>query len=286
MTEVFREVRRVLKPDGILWLNLGDCYNAYNGGAGPSSSISRGAATTERPRLESGFGLRTKNLKPKDLVGIPWRVAFALQDDGWYLRRDIIWHKPNPMPESVTDRCTSSHEYIFMFTMSERYYYDAEAIKEPSSLGTHPRRPNNGNGEGSWNGSSFNTKKTGVNGMGRNQSTESRKLAKAGSGIKNNSSFDQAMNVMPETRNKRSVWTISTQPYAEAHYATFPEWIPEICIKAGSKPGDIVLDPFFGSGTVGMVAERLNRRWVGIDLGYQEMQGRRMNNVQKQLHYH
>lgn len=177
---------------------------------------------------------------------MPWRVALALQEDGWYLRSDIIWHKPNPMPESVTDRPTSSHEYIFLLTKSERYFYDHEAIKEPadpknSRDTTTSRRGNNSPDTGFVNGRHFTD------------------------------------------RNKRSVWTISTRCYPGAHYATFPEEIPELCIKAGSRPGDLVLDPFFGSGTVGRVAERLNRRWIGCDLGYQDLQAKRLSDIQREL---
>ncbi len=201
MVAVFREVRRVLRADGTLWLNIGDSYNAYNGGAGPGSKLSK-IQTEARPRLESGYGLRFKGLKPKDLVGIPWRLAFALQADGWYLRSDIIWSKPNPMPESVTDRPTKAHEYLFLLTKSPRYFYDADAIREPHSPdgrlktvhdhvtpNSHPNYDSVGNGNERWpNGG----------------------------------------------RNKRSVWEIATEAYPDAHFATFPQALVEPCIKAGT----------------------------------------------------
>lgn len=203
MVEVFREVRRVLRSDGTLWLNLGDSYNAYNGGAGPSSSLSRGAQTTERPKLPSGYGLRYKGLKPKDLVGIPWRVAFALQADGWYLRSDIIWAKPNPMPESVRDRPTKAHEYVFLLSKSERYYYDAEAVKEPAQH------------EVVAQGCLGAVGVTGRNDAPKKARSHSRPNPDA-------------------TRNARSVWTIATRPYHGAHFATFPPELAERCIRAGT----------------------------------------------------
>jgi DNA modification methylase len=239
MIQVFGSVRRVLRDDGTLWLNLGDSYNAYNGGAGPSSKLSRGAQTTQRPHLPSGFGLKVKSAKPKDLLGIPWRVAFALQADGWYLRSDIIWHKPNPMPESVTDRPTSAHEHIFLFAKSERYFYDADAVKEAAEM-TPQRRltPTN-----------FGRKN--VDGRKDNNGTLET-IADPGRQY--------------DTRNLRNVWTVATQPYSGAHFATFPPALIEPCIKAGSRPGDTVLDPFGGAGTTGLVADRLGRDAVLIEL--------------------
>jgi len=230
MVDVFRHVRRVLRDDGTLWLNIGDTYNAYNGGAGPSSSLSQNQSE-QRPRLASGYGLQAKSLKPKDLVGIPWMLAFALRADGWWLRQDIIWSKPNPMPESVRDRCTKAHEYLFLLSKSERYWYDQEAIAEPVIKGGA--------------GSTFTEGKTGVNGMGRVSLVER----------------DEG-----DTRNRRSVWHIATAPFPEAHFATFPPALVEPCILAGSREGDVVLDPFIGSGTTAMVARNLGRRAIGIDL--------------------
>jgi DNA modification methylase len=233
MVKVFHEVKKVLRDDGTLWLNLGDSY--IGGGRGWQYCKED---SLQNAHIKAGvkYGKPTgkiKGLKSKDLVGIPWRVAFALQSDGWYLRQDIIWHKPNPMPESVTDRCTKSHEYIFLLSKSSKYYYDKDAIAEPCNY------PN----EGKWGGD--------------NKGYDGDKTMKA----RNLLSYKNG-----ETRNKRSVWPISLQPYKEAHFAVFPEKLPEICIKAGSKKGDIVLDPFFGSGTTGYVAQRLDRAWLGIEL--------------------
>lgn len=190
---IFSEVRRVLRQDGVFWLNIGDGYTSGNRGWRAPDKKNPARAMSVRPDTPDG-------LKPKDLLGIPWRLAFALQDDGWYLRADIVWNKPNAMPESVKDRPTRAHEYLFMFTKDERYYYDREAIVEPNG------------------------------------------------------------------RNCRSVWNINTQGFAGAHFATFPPKLVEPCIKAATRPRDYVLDPFFGSGTVGLVAQELNRRYVGIEL--------------------
>ncbi len=193
LTIVFREVRRVLKDDGLFWLNIGDGYTSGNRGWRAPDKKNPARAMDVRPPTPEG-------LKPKDLMGIPWRLAFALQDDGWFLRADVVWHKPNAMPESVKDRPTRSHEYLFMFSKAERYYYDREAVLE-------------GNG-----------------------------------------------------RNRRTVWDIHTQGFGGAHFATFPTKLIEPCVRASSRPGDRILDPFFGSGTVGVVAQQLNRHYVGIEL--------------------
>ena len=226
MVNVFREVKRVLRDDGTLWLNLGDSY-AGSGSPGGDFRDGKGGDSYLRPYNRKGNGL-----KPKDLCGIPWRVAFALQADGWYLRQDIIWAKPNPMPESVNDRCTKSHEYIFMLTKSAKYYYDIDAIREPfESEDTSPRKSGIGHG--------LNRKDRGV---GREFFGNEK------------------------GRNKRSVWTIPTKPFAEAHFAVFPPDLIIPCILAGCPEGGIVLDPFFGSGTTGVVAKRLLRNVIGIDL--------------------
>jgi DNA modification methylase len=252
LVAVFGEVRRVLRDDGVLWLNLGDSY-ASTGRSDQSKSPkgTNGQILGKSGREVIWSNDRNENfswtlpggIKPKDLVGIPWRVAFALQAGGWYLRQDIIWAKPNPMPESVTDRCTKAHEYIFMLTKSARYFYDAEAMKEPAKVGDC--------------GSSFTKGKTG-----------NKNLTPVGAQERVDDGF----------RNRRSVWTITTRPYSEAHFATFPPEIPEICIRASSKPGDTVLDPFAGSCTVGWVAKALNREFIGIELNpeYVAMGKRRM----------
>lgn len=319
MVEVFREVRRVLRSDGTCWLNLGDSYNAYNGNRGDTGSTLEGRRQhlVGRPHVPSGSGLTAPGLKSKDLVGIPWRVAFALQEDGWYLRSDIVWSKPNPMPESVTDRPTKSHEYVFLLTKSSRYFYDVDAIREPHSPDgrkktvhehrtddSHPNYDHMGTGNERWpNGG----------------------------------------------RNKRTVWTIATESYSDAHFATFPQALVEPCIKAGTseygvcvgcgapwqrlteveydavgrttngprsderkhkeygtagfaqrlerstktvgwepscgctgpREAAIVLDPFMGSGTTALVARRLGRRSVGVELNpeYAQLCARRLNQL-------
>jgi DNA modification methylase len=256
MVAVFREVRRVLRKDGTLWLNLGDSY-VSGGGTGHQGKHGERYNRTHTQRALLKAVPVSSGLKPKDLCGIPWRVAFALQSDGWWLRQDIIWSKPNPMPESVTDRCTKAHEYVFLLSKADRYYYDAEAIREPQSEWTHERF-----------------------GKDPRPSTK-RKLAEAGSGTKNNSSFDAAMVTMiqPDSkRNKRSVWEVSTAPFAGAHFAIFPPALIEPCIKAGCPKDGTVLDPFGGVGTTGLVADRLQRNAILIELNpnYAKMAKRRM----------
>ena len=275
MVEVFREVRRVLKADGTLWLNLGDSYAGSGQGwmkdgtvvGGPKQktnfgSMQRMASTVGFDKPRNYISSRQDNgLKPKDLVGIPWRVAFALQADGWYLRSDIIWHKPNPMPESVTDRPTKAHEYIFLMSKSERYYYDAEAIKEPAIYADEARYDNGLNGHGG-----------GVSHVGQGSSTRKFKADKQRGHGRRHDGFNDRWDQMTKTeqcsnfRNKRTVWTIATQPYSEAHFATFPPKLIEPCILAGCPTGGLVLDPFVGSGTTIQVAQQLGRRGVGIEL--------------------
>jgi DNA modification methylase len=271
MVEVFDLCRELLAEDGTLWLNMGDSY-ASKGGQGPMTGKQfEGRARANDNICLSNRSAGTDGLKSKDLCGQPWRLAFAMQDAGWYLRQDIIWHKPNPMPESIKDRCTKSHEYLFLLAKSERYYYDFEAMQEPVNGGAHARRTTKM--PDGWD--------TGPGGHGsihRNgRQKGERKLAEAGSGTKNNDSFDAAMAVMPETRNRRSVWTIPTESFSEAHFATFPQALVEPCILAGSRPGDIVFDPFLGSGTVAQVAQNLGRKWLGCELNpeYIKLQGSR-----------
>lgn len=289
MVEVFDLCRELLADDGTLWMNMGDSYASRGGPTGPQT----GAQFINRVRGKAAICLSNRNagrdegLKPKDLVGQPWRLAFALQDAGWYLRQDIIWHKPNPMPESVRDRCTKAHEYLFLLTKSEQYHFDQEAILEPVSPNTHARLSQNvaeqigsarANGGAKTNG---NMKAVGRGvGWGHGTDAENRqrgrvkKLAEPGSGTKNNASMDAAMAIMPDKRNRRSVWTIPTESYSGAHFATFPQALVEPCILAGSRPGDVVFDPFLGSGTVAQVAQRLGRHWVGCELNpeYIELQ--------------
>jgi DNA modification methylase len=282
MVEVFREVRRVLRHDGTAWVNMGDSYSSGGRGGNPTEETSglQGGQASQRASMSSRF--RVTDLPPKNVMGMPWRLAFALQADGWILRQDIVWAKPNPMPESVRDRCTKSHEYLFLLAKSEKYYFDQESILEPCSPNTHARLSQDVQNQigsdrvpGKTNGrmKAVGRGSTGV-GFGhgtdkdarkRERVTE-RKLAEAGSGTKNNSSFDNAMAIMPENRNKRSVWNVTTQPFKEAHFATFPPALVEPCILAGSPRGGVILDPFGGAGTTGLVADRLQRDAILIEL--------------------
>jgi len=238
MVDVFREVRRVMRDDGTLWLNIGDSYSMSTRGKGGDGKQSTNVGTHHDRQWHIAPGL-----KPKDLVGIPWRVAFALQADGWYLRQDIIWHKPNPMPESVRDRCTKAHEYIFLLAKSRKYYYDAKAVKEPVS----DRVPFKTNGP--------------MKAVGK------IRLRPNGAATYEKFGFDTGCGVNANgTRNRRSVWTVTTKPFKGAHFAKFPPDLIEPCIKAGCPVGGTVLDPFFGSGTTGLVSLKLGRDFIGIEL--------------------
>ena len=239
LVAVFREVRRVLRDDGTLWLNIGDSYAGSGKGRNADGTHQEGGkqGTNKGTVLGSLVKTEAPQCKPKDLIGIPWMLAFALRSDGWYLRQDIIWHKPNPMPESVRDRCTKVHEYIFLLSKSGKYYFDSEAIKEPS-VTKDVRRP-------------YGSK--GANAL------DARGLDAQGKGAPREG-FDG------ETRNRRSVWTVTTKPYKGAHFATYPPALIEPCILAGSREGGIVLDPFNGSGTTGEVAIQNGRRYIGIEL--------------------
>jgi site-specific DNA-methyltransferase (adenine-specific) len=260
LVEVFREVRRVLRDDGTLWLNLGDSYNSIGSvragkndnqnGVGASKRMWReGAARADGSVRSDGMsrrnmdGTHAPGLKPKDLIGIPWRVAFALQADGWYLRQDIIWHKPNPMPESVTDRCTKAHEYVFLLSKSARYYFDADSIKEGA----------------------VNTK---MPGRKIKQTTHYGEMNGGNAGL---TSFIGKYHEegLPKHRNRRSVWTVTTKPFKGAHFATFPPDLIEPCILAGCPVGGVVLDPFGGSGTTAGVALKNGRKAVLCELNPQ-----------------
>lgn len=294
---IFAEVRRVLRGDGTAWVNMGDCYATGAGkvgecpGGGKRGDDWAGRGT---PRRADGLDRERKNygpmtqpnrlpiegLKPKDLVGIPWRFAFALRADGWYLRQDIIWAKPNPMPESVRDRCTKAHEYMFMLTKSARYYYDHEAIAEPASMESEARRGRDDlRLKPGWEDAYRGNPPRGLAGNG----SGGRKDKQRGHS-RRHAGFNDQWDAMKKDeqcsgmRNKRSVWEIATQPFPEAHFATFPEDLIKPCILAGCSPNGIVLDPFAGSGTTLLVAESLNCKGIGIELNpdYIEIAKRRL----------
>lgn len=276
MVEVFSIVRDVLSDDGTCWINYGDSYAATgkSGGGRQGEQWKEAGADHVGPR-GGKWRPAPKGLKPKDLCMIPARVALALQADGWYLRQDIIWHKPNPMPESIRDRCTKSHEYFFLLAKSEIYYYDHEAIKETATSGD-PRKPfapgqvdSRGDGHDRGGGKIRKIRKPAGWDTGEG----------AHGSIHRDGRAQTVEYVEADTtkRNKRSVWTIPTAAFPEAHFATFPPELIEPCILAGSRPGDIVLDPFFGSGTTGEVAQRLGRQWIGCELNpeYEKLQKQR-----------
>ena len=238
LVDVFGEVHRILKDDGTVWLNLGDSYSGSTGKSGGVSKIQSVKRQLDTGSIGSLRPAKVAGLKRKDLIGIPWRAAFALQKYGWYLRQDIIWHKPNPMPEPTKDRCVKSHEYIFLLSKNPQYYFDADSIKEPSVT------PNTGT---SW-------KQRKLDGEPMRHGLQGAAAVGAG----NFKTY--------EKRNKRSVWTVPTKPYSGAHFATFPPELITPCIKAGSREGGIVLDPFMGSGTIAEYSKRLGRLYTGVEL--------------------
>ena len=227
LVELFELIKVKLKDDGTVWLNLGD---SYAGNVSRASNNGRAGFGNKREKIVSRVGV---GFKTKDLIGVPWRVAFALQSAGWYLRQDIIWAKPNPMPESVKDRCTKSHEYVFLLSKSPKYYFDSEAIKEDGVIPA---------------------------------GTKAAKGSVERQGIKGVNARPPVYKIYDGKRNKRDVWTITTKPFKGAHFAVMPEALVEPCILAGSKVGDLVLDPFAGSGTVGVVSKRYKRNFIGIEL--------------------
>jgi len=279
LVAVFREVRRVLADDGTLWLNLGDSYSGS--GKGPAGNL--GKIHNER-EIKQTSGIVPDGLKPKDLIGIPWRVAFALQADGWYLRQDIIWHKPNPMPESVADRCTKAHEYVFLLSKSERYYFDQKAIAEPVTQSTIERlsQPNLENQvssdrvPGKTNG---NMKAVGRG--GKNAFRGQGHMRDGDNGPANRDGRDMRDIGVGDTRNKRSVWTVNTKPYKGAHFATFPPSLIRPMILAGCPIGGTVLDPFGGSGTTAQVSEEEGRNAISIELNpaYIDLQRKRTSQI-------
>jgi DNA modification methylase len=250
MVEVFRCVWDALKDDGTLWLNIGDSYYNYRPGKGQALAKQTVSNTKQDlPETCARRGNKLDGLKEKDLIGIPWMLAFALRADGWYLRQDIIWHKPNPMPESVRDRCTKAHEYIFLLSKSERYFFDHEAIKEPAKVSSEGIR---------FGGSKYG------------DSNDPKHATKSGNVSKE---YEKA--------NKRSVWQVATRPYKGAHFATFPHALIEPCILAGAPVGGVVLDPFMGSGTTAMVAKQHDRHYLGCELNeaYKPLQDERIASL-------
>jgi DNA modification methylase len=248
LCQVFDEVWRVLKDDGTIWVNLGDSYSSFRDSKAVPDSLRNGDGTAvSKASNRNPEMLKASGLKHKDLIGIPWRFAFAMQDRGWYLRQDIIWAKPNPMPESVTDRCTKSHEYIFLMTKNPKYFYDHEAIKVPvkDDWGTRDRSDG--------------------------------KYHKEGTGLQPHTGLEKSYSMA----NKRSVWSVTTSRYKDAHFATYPPELISPCILAGSKEGDTVLDPFSGSGTTGEVALQNNRHYIGLELNpeYAELSRKRLSEA-------
>jgi DNA modification methylase len=261
MVEVFKCVWDVLEDDGTLWLNIGDSYSSHKDCKSIPQSLAKGTAKENAHAIDIGKSrvrdskmLKSQGLKNKDLIGIPWMLAFALRADGWYLRQDIIWHKPNPMPESVRDRCTKAHEYIFLLSKSDKYFFDSEAMQEPAL---------NAGKKISLGEKSFSKGQA----VGANVAASGNGLAEF---------YD-----VKETRNRRSVWSVTTKPYKGAHFATFPPDLIEPCILAGSRPNDIVLDPFMGSGTTAQVALQYGRQYLGCELNedYKDLQDQRIANV-------
>jgi DNA modification methylase len=258
LVDVFTEVKRVLKNEGTLWLNLGDSYSSQGGGQveqtvrNSNDYVNAGQSKGKSRKAPTG-------LKPKDLIGIPWMVAFALRSSGWYLRQDIIWHKPNPMPESVTDRCTKSHEYIFLLSKSSKYYYDHESIKteiQDSSVKRLLQNIENQNGSSRVPGKKNGNMKAVANGQPCYQYNDGH------SGYLNSDGTLRGNGMA----NKKSVWTVTTKPFSEAHFATFPQDLIVDCIKAGCPEGGTVLDPFMGAGTTALVAKKLDRNYIGFEL--------------------
>jgi DNA modification methylase len=310
MVEVFRCVWDVLEDDGTLWLNIGDSYAAQRGGtAMPAETLAGGVSgkgnkSSHRGRQIIGNGTQdaqesspSRNnpvahrnckafgLKHKDLIGIPWMLAFALRADGWYLRQDIIWHKPNPMPESVQDRCTKAHEYIFLMSKSQKYHYDADAIKESVASSTVLRMSQDVENQkgsdrvpGKTNGP-MKAVRSKANSFKRDGSKREQPIPGQVVGTHRAERLESEYDL--DTRNKRSVWTVSTKPYAGAHFAVFPSDLIEPCILAGAPVGGIVLDPFMGSGTTAQVAQNLGRQYLGCELNpeYEALQKKRLSQM-------
>ena len=273
LVQLFREVRRVLADDGTFWLNLGDSYSGGKTGRDDAGKDigGRGGNKAGSGNVGGGSPRRaTDGLPPKSLLGIPWRVAFALQDDGWILRQDIIWHKPNPMPESVTDRCTKAHEYVFLLSKAPRYYYNAAAIKEPVTASTVARLAqdiDNQQGSDRVPGKTNGPMKAVRSKRDSFRHDDSKRAeVMLGQSMGTHRSDREESSYSLDTRNKRSVWTVATKPFSEAHFATMPVELAETCILAGSRPGDTVLDPFMGAGTTAYAALKHQRNAIGAEL--------------------
>lgn len=306
LVDVFREVRRVLRPDGTAWVNLGDTYasSGWGGGVGENSTVnstdSQAAARAARARLKN----RVVGVKPKDKLGIPWRVAFALQDDGWWLRSDVVWHKTNPMPESVRDRPTVAHEFVFLLSKAEKYFYNTPEARERCVVGAaHPRVSATKSGSKSLSkqaARAFSARRAAgidqrqeayseaeaATRLEKGRSAASKRMGREpGWRVKNNESFNAAVAALVEFRNWRDVWSIPTQPTSLEHFAAFPEELARRCVVAGSATGDTVLDPFAGTGTTGIVAMQNGRRFVGVELNpaYAAMAEQRSREVTPSL---
>lgn len=298
LVEVFREVRRVLRDDGTIWVNMGDSYagswgaqsrggppsekstlkgNGHIGG-GPKISALSAVQVEAAPKRTNTGTIRAEGLKQKDLIGVPWMLAFALRADGWFLRQDIIWAKPNPMPESVTDRCTKSHEYIFLLSKSPAYYCDMGAISEQLAEASVARLAQDVDAQVGSDRVPGKTNGTMKAVSRKNSFARTTKDSAGKHGQKPQFREDRESIAYEGRRNKRSVWTVSTKPYKGAHFATFPTDLIEPCILAGAPGGGIVLDPFFGSGTTGQVAQALGRKFIGIELNpeYKPLQDERL----------
>lgn len=261
LLNIFTEIKRVLKPTGTVWVNLGDSYAGSGFGGGGKQDTNKGSGSLK------GRGNKNYGYKPKDLIGIPWKFAFAMQNEGWWLRQDIIWAKPNPMPESVQDRCTRSHEYIFMFTKARKYFYDAKAVRTPFAKSSISRfnqdlelqkGSSRANGGAKTNGT--------MKAVGGFKTDKQRGHSRRHAGFNNRWDSMTKEEQMANGANRKSVWSIATKPFKDAHFATFPPELPELCIKAGCPENGLVLDPFMGAGTTALVAWQLKRDFIGFEL--------------------
>lgn len=283
LVDVFREVRRVLKDDGTLWVNIGDSYCGTGNKGDYKDPKNPNGRNGQKIAVNGKLGGAYKS---KDLIGIPWMLAFALRADGWFLRQDIIWQKPNPMPESVTDRCTKSHEYIFLLSKSRQYYFDHESIQEPAK----PESIDRYKYEFMTGKEQANFRPGGASNTAGMKTPQFKHKNLQENGQHNHSMHERRAQGLPDeqymVRNKRDVWTVSTKPYSGAHFATFPEDLIKPCILAGSREGDLVLDPFNGAATTGVVCKRLKRDYLGIELNpeYVKISNERLQRVDAEIY--